>query len=156
MFAKATHSARASAWDITVDLYACSVHYTNSPGPETGVHLHVLGTDLHGLVNDGGKAGRAGQTHCGSDLCVAMQHICAQKKNTHAYAHADARPCARRGGGKLACAGGGGGRWSPFPGPPPLLGSRDGALKKVIDGGKKIRTSIEGGGEAAVVVFMSG
>ena len=40
------------------------------------------------------------------------------------------------GGGKLACAGGGGGRWSPFPGPPPLLGSRDGALKKVIDGGK--------------------
>ena len=40
-----------------------------------------------------------------------------------------------RGGGKLACAGGGG-RWSPFPGPPPLLGSRDGALKKVIDGGK--------------------
>ena len=40
-----------------------------------------------------------------------------------------------RGGGKLACAGGGD-RWSPFPGPPPLLGSRDGALKKVIDGGK--------------------
>mmetsp|Transcript_72993 Transcript_72993/g.122965 ORF Transcript_72993/g.122965 Transcript_72993/m.122965 type:complete len:206 (-) Transcript_72993:379-996(-) len=39
------------------------------------VELHVLGTDLHGLVNDGGKAGRAGQTHCGSDLCVAMQHI---------------------------------------------------------------------------------
>ena len=33
--------------------------------------------------------------------------------------------------------GGGGSRWSPFPGPPPpLLGSRDGALKKVIDGGK--------------------
>ena len=30
----------------------------------------------------------------------------------------------------------GGGCWSPFPGPPPLLGSRDGALKKVIDGGK--------------------
>ena len=29
------------------------------------------------------------------------------------------------------------GRWSPFPGPPPL-GSRDGGLKKVIDGGKEI------------------
>ena len=29
-----------------------------------------------------------------------------------------------------------GGRWSRFPGPPPLLGSRDGALKKVVDGGK--------------------
>ena len=25
---------------------------------------------------------------------------------------------------------------APFPDPPPLLGSRDGALKKVIDGGK--------------------
>ena len=32
--------------------------------------------------------------------------------------------------------GGGGGRWSPFSGPPPLLGSRDGDFKKVIDGGK--------------------
>ena len=41
------------------------------------------------------------------------------------------------GGGKLACAGGGGGVvGAPFPDPPPLLGSRDGALKKVIDGCK--------------------
>ena len=41
-----------------------------------------------------------------------------------------------RGGGKLACAGGG--SLEPLSRtPPPLLGSRDGALKKVIDGGKK-------------------
>ena len=36
----------------------------------------------------------------------------------------------------LARGGGGGGVGAPFPDPPPLLGSRDGALKKVIDGGK--------------------
>ena len=40
------------------------------------------------------------------------------------------------GGGKLACAGGGGGSLEPLSRTPPLLGSRDGALKKVIDGGK--------------------
>ena len=38
------------------------------------------------------------------------------------------------GGGKLACAGGG--SLEPLSRTPPLLGSRDGALKKVIDGGK--------------------
>ena len=39
-----------------------------------------------------------------------------------------------RGGGKLACAGEGV-VGAPIP-DPPFLGSRDGALKKVIDGGK--------------------
>ena len=40
-----------------------------------------------------------------------------------------------KGWGKIGLCGAGGGHWSPFPGPPPLA-SRDGALKKVIDGGK--------------------
>ena len=47
---------------------------------------------------------------------------------------------------------------APFPDPPPLLGSRDGALKKVIDGGNKVELPLKGGGGrgGAVVVFMSG
>ena len=44
--------------------------------------------------------------------------------------------CTLWGGGKLLCAQGGGGSLDPLSRTPPLLGSRDGAIKKVIDGGK--------------------
>ena len=84
---------------------------------------------------------------------------CSFWSNSTFFAHGGSPHLSTHGWGKIGLRGGGGSLKPLSRTPPPLLGSRDGALKKVIDGANKAELALRGGGGgggAAVVVFMSG